>query len=231
MKQAALNAITSSVQLSYRLKIERAQNFVRFGVTRRLEMIWHAYSDLISTADPKRESPISYDESVRLMADLNLIYINIRGVLDNLSWALLHERGSDKISTNPRGVGIFLPCIVRDRRFASIHAEIQEHDAWDREVKRRRDPAAHQIPLVVASQFLNQDQAEAYRKLEDELPSAFVARDWEAADAIMERQRDMGRFLPYFTHDPEDGLIPIYPTTPEDIGHVVERFRIVDAFL
>jgi hypothetical protein len=89
VKQAALEAITSSVRLSLRLKVQRAQYFVRFGVTRRLEMIWHAYRYLLSTVDLQRGHPLSYDESVQLMANLNLIYVSIRGVLDNLCWGAI----------------------------------------------------------------------------------------------------------------------------------------------
>jgi hypothetical protein len=70
VKQAALEAITLSVQLSGRLKIERARHFILYGVTRRLEMIWHAYHDLLSTVDPKRETPLCHDESIRLMGVL-----------------------------------------------------------------------------------------------------------------------------------------------------------------
>jgi hypothetical protein len=80
----------------------------------------------------------------------------------------------------------------------------------------------------VAPQFLDQEETKTYRKLEDELNDALEDRNYDAADAIMEQQRQIGRILPYFAHDPENGLIPIYPTTPEDIGHVVELCRIVD---
>lgn len=34
-----------------------------------------------------------------------------------------------------------------------------------------------------------------------------------------------------FVHDPDEGLIPIYPTTPDDLGHTIEVFRAVEAFI
>lgn len=231
VKQAALDAITSSVQLSYSLKMERAKQFILYGVTRRLEMIWHAFHDLFSMAYPTRESPLSHDESVQLMADVNLIYLNIRGVLDNLCWALLHEKAPDKACMPLRKVGLFLPCIVKEPLFASIHEKIKEHDAWDRDVKKRRDPAVHQIPLTIIPQFLNSDEAKAYRDLEDDLSCAFAARDFEVADEVLERQRSMGKFHPLFAHDPAQDPVSLYPTIPDDIGHVVELFWTIDDLL
>jgi hypothetical protein len=100
-----------------------------------------------------------------------------------------------------------------------------------RDGKNRRDPAAHQIPLAVTCQFVTQDEASIYLELGNEWSSAVACHNFDAADRIVESQTGVGRFHPYFTHDLGQGLIPIYPTTPDDVGHVVELFRAVNNFL
>lgn len=232
VRQATLDAFIESVNLSHRLQEERAQHFVRFGVARRLEMIWYAYSDLIFTAGPKREQPLTMDEGRQLTADLNLIYVNIRGVLDNLCWALLHESAPDKLKTlRESNIELFRSCIVKDVRFAGLHEVLGAHAAWNIDLKGRRDPSAHRIPLTIPPQFVTGGEARAYRQLEQDYQQAIAARNYEDADRVMEDQGSVGRFFAYFVHDPNEGLIPIYPTTPDDVGHTIELFRAVEAFI
>ena len=44
---------------------------------------------------------------------------------------------------------------------------------------------------------------------------------FEKADASFEELNHIGRFLPFFVHDPEQGLIPIYPIIPTDMAHLI----------
>jgi hypothetical protein len=227
---ATFDAFISSVNLSHRVQEKRAQEFLRFGVARRLEMIWVGYRNLMFTAPPKRENPLDDDESRSVTADLNLIYINIRGVLDNLCWALLHEICSDKPTLPKAKIGLFLPCITRDMRFSGIHDVIQAHGEWNRDLKNRRDPAAHQIPLAVLSQTVTQHETRIYQQLEDEYRRAVAAGDFASAETIAKRQRQIGRFMPLFGHDLALGLTPIYPTTPDDVGHVIQLLGAIETF-
>src|SRR3954451_13265064 len=41
------------------------------------------------------------------------------------------------------------------------------------------------------------------------------------------RPAALGKFLPYFVHHPERGFIPIYPTVPSDMAHLVQITDIV----
>jgi hypothetical protein len=230
VKDATFDAFMSATNLPNRLQQERAQYFIRFGAARRWEMIWCAYRDLISTASPKREEPLNLDEGQRLTAALNLIYINIRGVLDNLCWALLHEKAPEKTTLRASRIGLFLPCVLEDERFVALNDVLKAHAAWNRDLKRRRDPAAHRIPLTIP-RFMTSDEAQADRQLEDDHRRAAVAGNFEEAGRVMEDRQSVGRFNAYFVHDPDEGLIPIYPTTPDDLGHTIEVFRAVEAFI
>jgi hypothetical protein len=135
---ASQNAFFEAVALSPKIRNENARYYIQFGATRRLEMIWYAYRNLVTIAPPDRFDPLSSDESRQLMVDINVIYLNIRGTLDNLAWALLHEFDPDRIQSMPASqVSLFLPGIRANPKFASLAAIVDQHDAWDRDVKDR----------------------------------------------------------------------------------------------
>lgn len=228
---ALYKTISRSIQLSELMKAKGALHYLRFGAARRLLMLWHAYRNLLLIVSSDRKEPLTSDESCELIQDLNVIYVNICGALDNLCWALLHEHAPDKVTLSPSKVGLFLRSIVDDDRFASLARRIKVHDAWDREVKGRRHPATHRIPLSVAPQVVTPEEAANYKKLCDDYSQALGQPDSDRAEDIMRRMGRIGRFVPYFIHDPEQGLVPIYPTVPDDIGHVIDLFAAVEAFL
>src|SRR5579862_4549323 len=129
---------------------EGARYYLQFGATRRLEMIWYAYRNLVSMAPPDRSEPLESEEARQLMVDINVIYLNLRGILDNLAWALLSEFAPERLlSLKPTQIGLFLPSIKREKAFSKLTDLIDLHDSWDRDVKERRDPAAHRIPLAL----------------------------------------------------------------------------------
>ena len=222
--------IGRSLKLSKLMHADGAIYYLRLGATRRLLMMWHAYSNVLHVASLDRKEPLTSEESRQLTQDLNVIYVNIRGTLDNLCWALLHEHASDKLRLNPLEVGLFSKCIVKEGRFTSLTEAIRTHKAWDQDVKRRRDPAAPRIPLTVPPQFVTAPEAAVYEGLGEDYLQAASDLNLDEAEATLQRMGAVGRFDPCFMHDPKEGLIPIYPTVPDDIGHVIDLFRAVDAF-
>src|SRR5271155_498122 len=95
---ALRDATINANRLSDLVKAQKAAHFMRYGAARRLLMMWHCYRNVVVyTSPPDRVEPLSGEESGDLTRDLNVIYINIRGVLDNFAWSLLHERASEKL--------------------------------------------------------------------------------------------------------------------------------------
>src|SRR4051794_36989835 len=195
-------------------------------------MIWYAYRHVIFTAPDDRDHPLNSDESRRLTQDLNTIYINIRGVIDNLCWSLLHEFAPDSLrSLTPSKVDLFSRSILKLIGSEQIDECISRHDKWYIELKTRRDPSAHRIPLTVPPQLVDSAEAETYSAKAAAVWEAIGQMDFEAAQRMMTEQENIGRFVPWFLHDPEQGPIPIYPTLSEDLRHLVEIFRVVSACL
>jgi hypothetical protein len=222
--------IGRSIELSKLMNANGAIYYLRLGAARRLLMMWHAYSNVLHVASLDRKEPLTSEESRQLTQDLNVIYVNIRGTLDNLCWALLHEHAPDKLTLPPSEVGLFKSCL-KDKSFNSLATLIQTHRSWSQEVQSRRDPAAHRIPLTVPPQFVTAPEAAVYEGLYRDYVQTASDLNLDEAEATGQRMSAVGRFDPCFMHDPKEGLIPIYPTVPDDIGHVIDLFRAVDAFL
>jgi hypothetical protein len=228
---ASQNAFFQAVMLSSTVTNEEAKYYLQFGATRRLEMIWYAYRNLVSMAPPDRSEPLESEESRQLMTDLNVIYLNLRGVLDNLAWALLSEFVPERLSSlRPMQVGLFLPSVKGEKAFSDLIDLINQHQSWDRDVKERRDPAAHRIPLALPPALLNKEETARYRELESEHQIAMQNSEFALADQILTRQRRLGTFRPWFVHEPALGPIAIYPTLPDDLAHVVQIFDGVRSF-
>jgi len=108
---------------------------------------------------------------------------------------------------------------------------------WNKEIASRRDPAAHRIPLTVPPAIIDDESRGEYEKLSakynkasaDALRSTGVEKDalkkFEAAENIFEKLQRVGKFVPVFVHHPNEGLINVYPTVPQDIGQLVRIAR------
>jgi hypothetical protein len=230
---ALRDAAIDAAKLADLMKAQKAVHFMRYGAARRLLMMWHCYRNVVVyVAPPERLEPLSAEESADLTRDLNVIYINIRGVLDNFAWSLLHERAAEKAEKLKLGyIGFFKRCITADSCFGSLVKVIRDHQTWNEDVTKRRDPAAHRIPLTVPPQVIMPDQAALYQGLYDESQQALGKLDLAAAENAMDRMETIGRFSSCFMHDPEGGIELIYPTVPEDVAHVIELFKAVENFV
>jgi hypothetical protein len=194
-------------------------------------MMWYAYRNVVVySAPPDRLKPLSADESVELTRDLNVIYINILGTLDNLAWALLHEFAPEKAKTTPSKIGLFNHCISKDDRFKRLSSVLDPHRDWSRDLANRRDPSAHRIPLTIPPQVLVHEDGAQIFEFPRDFEHAAQSLDFARADEKLKQTERIGRFVPYFIHDVENGPFPIYPTLPEDVAHTVETCREVSRF-
>ena len=65
---------------------------------------------------------------------------------------------------------------------------------WHRELKARRDPAAHRIPLTVPPAIFAPDQFDQYETLEGEIQEAVGSHDFARADRLRAEQCNIGTF-------------------------------------
>jgi hypothetical protein len=222
-----------AISLSEKLTDANARTFMKFGAGRRLSMTFHAYRHISVIADPTRTQPLKHEEQQDLSRDLNVLYMHTRGILDNFAWSLLHERHPDAAAgMHPMDVGLFSPKYRgKCSCFAEIEKQIDAHKDWNRDLKDRRDPVAHRIPLYIPPSQLNEREGETYRRLWERYGQEIAELRLDDANDTMEQMDNIGRFVPRFLHDPSKAPIPIYPTVPEDMGHLIEIGDIVERAL
>jgi hypothetical protein len=220
--------IQKAIQIAEGLNSTNARYYMLHGAGRRFDMTFRAYQKITSIAYGKRSEPLSQDEQNALSQAINITYMNIPGILDNFAWCLIYERQpemADKIPKN--NVGLFSKKFREQLdAFSEIAGEITVHDLWQQEVKERRDPVAHRIPLYVPPSLVTEEEAETYSAVYNRFSANLNSLKLDEADIAFKQLESIGTFSPYFMHHPEERPIPIYPTIPADMSHLL---RIGDA--
>ncbi|MFO1071730.1 MAG: hypothetical protein U1E17_03330 [Geminicoccaceae bacterium] len=203
--------------------------------------MWHSYRHLISIAYPERIVPMNEEEAQETSKDINLLYMHLQGVLDNFAWCVIYEKFPEQSTIEPIKVGLFKNALKRMLENLEIGEEINEHAEWNKDIKDRRDPVAHRIPLAVPPAILTPDQSTIMQKLQEEwndlmqksITSARERRFDDAEgikrdmDILRDRMNTIGTFFPFFIHHPDQETIPIYPTIPNDMAHLVKLAAII----
>jgi hypothetical protein len=232
--QAALDIQTDALLLLPKLRTKTGIANLRFGIGRRTKQIWLGLRTLLELVHPEHTDPLQHESVEEVSRDLNVIYINIRGVLDNLAWCLAAEFGSgDAEKLAPMSVYLFGRDFLKDNDLMEFADFLRTFTDWSRELKERRDPSAHRIPLSVPPAILDKAAQEEYARLQvkyDEVLKAAYAMHgdheqrlklFQEAGEISDAQSRIGTFKPLFGHDPTEGYMPIYPTVPDDIGKMI----------
>jgi hypothetical protein len=214
------------------MKSDQAKEYILYGVGRRLGMLAHSLTSLFAIAPPDREAPISSDEGHDLTRDLNVVYINIVGVIDNLAWSSLFERAPTAVTQLPPAqVGLFSKALGQVPALRGLSDLVTPYRSWFEELRARRDPAAHRIPLYLPPSLLNAAQVAEHERLAAKASDVVQMHDWAAWDDLLTEQRKLGRFYPVFLHSPREPLYRFYPTVAEDAGQMVRIVRDVTNFL
>jgi hypothetical protein len=230
--QAVQDEYTRTIETAQLLSSSDARDYIIYGVGRRMGMLVYSFRSLIGIVQPGREKPLDGDEGHAISRDLNVVYINIVGVIDNLAWAILHERVPDAAkSLQAAQVGLFTQPFRRLPELKSLVASIDQYRAWFIELRNRRDPAAHRIPLYLPPAILNHAQVAQHNELTELGNEAIGRQDWAGWDEIMKRQRSLGRMYAVFMHSPREPMYHFYPTIPEDAGQMVKVIKVVREFL
>lgn len=221
----------SALLTSLPLKTED-ESHLRYGVLRRLRMISTSFRRFQSLVPPDRKVPLAQDQSDDVARYLNSIYIDLLGLMDNYAWTLTHQFGSPaSVAADKMKIGLFKPTLAKDPNLASVIAKVRTFSTWESEVKARRNPAAHRMPLYVPSAALTPCEALEYERLGDLASSAVRAEQFERYTELIDAQRKVGSFLSKFLHDPAGPIDDIYPTIPSDLGNAILIGRIVQTFI
>ncbi len=209
-----------------------AEHFLRFGVMRRMRMLTSSFRGFQNIIMPNRTVPLTLEQSDQVCQHLNAIYIDILGLLDNYAWTMVHHAGGEKTrSAKPMAVGLFKESFAKDSALAATSEALAPYSDWEEDVKSRRNPAAHRMPLYVPSASYTDAEQLEYARYDREISAALRAQEFEKLAELEAAQQRVGTFLSVFLHDPGEKIMDIYPTVPHDLGQLIKIGRIVHAFL
>lgn len=211
---------------------QEAEHYFRFGVMRRLRMIDRSFKSLQNLIPPDRSIPLTQEQSDDVCRNLNSIYIDLLGLLDNYAWTAIYQVGTAVTrSANPLSIGLFKKTFSDDATLKPIADAVLVFADWEKDIKTRRNPAAHRMPLYVPSAAMTSDEIHEYEALEDQISNLLRMQEFEKHKALRKKQQRIGSFLPRFLHDPDGQVMNIYPTIPQDVGQTIKIGRIVQTFL
>lgn len=237
--------LVRAVMIAQRLPTGPAHYNLLYGVARRSKMISGALRQLYSLVRPDRRQPLPHDDVFEVERALNDIYIHAKGMIDNYAWTIYHLFGDDELKKlHHTDIGLFRRKFQRNVSVSDFAEIAREFQTWEAQLKERRDPVAHRIPLTVPPAILDETDADTYRKLQEKADDAFrnlvvlaaqqapIDDVKAASDTLTTINLEMGKvgtFLPLIIQDPEVRGVPIYPTVAQDVGQVVILARLINS--
>jgi hypothetical protein len=153
---------------------QHAASYLRFGVGKRLSLIFNDVRWLTSTCPEYRTETLSDEECKQAGLHINSFYLNVRGVLDNFAWALYWlisptDAAKTEADNKSAQIGLFQkPVLLLFPETSDLRKTIDHHRDWSFNLKRRRDPAAHRLPLRVVPQVIVEENLTRYRELQQQ---------------------------------------------------------------
>jgi len=193
---------------------ERAKEYLRSGVGRRLRVLHRALSNMFELFPPSAIEPIDRDALDDAQINLHAYIMNLYGLLDNLAWAFVHHHDLLSAIGERKRVGFFL---ASTKRFfppaLRAFADDAKMNTWHGEyLTNFRDALAHRIaPYIPPATYSDEDEAQ-YIALDHQWQESARARDWDRAEDISRRQATLGSPCFAFVHsfDPAEGKRIVY---------------------
>ena len=210
------DVLAESTFTADRLQHPHAKRHLKEGFNRRLLMMEVSAREIQRTSKDSSR-PLPPYRTAQLTLYLNAFYLNLRGALDNLAWALAYELDMrPDLSEESRKCQVFCNLFRKDfqdeleAQFPSLIKMLKELDDWFSELRTLRDPAAHRIPLCFPSSVMSKDEGVQWEALQEEAVTvagraseALDDGDLEAAERLIHESFDfqdqasgLGRFVP-----------------------------------
>jgi hypothetical protein len=195
-------ATEQAVQHSAFAANERAREYLRGGVGRRLRVLHRTLSNVFELIPVSAVQPIDRDDIDDAQINLHAFIMNLYGLFDNLAWAfVLHHDVLLQVGNRSK-VGFFLSATKQFFPPAlRAFADDAKMNVWHGEyLKNFRDALAHRIaPYIPPATYSNEDESE-YIALEHQWLESIKMRDWDRAEDISRRQASLGSPCFVFAH-------------------------------
>lgn len=213
-----------------RIRNPRALQHLREGFNRRVLMMDASLRQIDETAAKAGGKPISPYEATDLATHLNALYLNLCGALDNLAWALQHERSLlTGVTEEGRGrlrVGLFSEAFLAALETAApdLVTVLRNHAAWHTELRSLRDPGAHRIPIYAVPGIMNEQQGAEANRLSEESTRLILEGKREEGMELMFQSTNLGTYQPLMalSHEGRFEFRKMLPQVAQDEGHFIE---------
>lgn len=222
-----------------RLISPRALQHLHEGFNRRLLMVEASLNHLHSTASKQGRRPLSPYAATDLAIHLNALYLNLCGALDNLAWAMQHERqllpnttetSKGRVHVTLFGSSFLQAVASQSEELADV---LRGKAAWHAELRALRDPAAHRIPIYVVPGVMTDEQSREFASIQERIACLTTKEDREERLNLSFESYEIGDYEPIMTLSHESGLElrAIVPQTVKDETHFIEVSESVMHFL
>lgn len=212
---------------------------IDLGMVRRLYMIQHSIVVLAKLPASGSEAlPLHQVEEINVA--LNALYLNIRGILDNAAWALVHqlllvENPNEQAAAHRRFTNLF------GKKFLQVLAEKDKELAqrldtlkdWGTHLARVRDPAAHRIPLYIPPSVLDESDVGRIAEIDRRMEDALQRQDWEAIHESMDERWNAGRFQQVLALSEQEGLrlVRLAGVLNRDLSGMFDALEVVTMYV
>ena len=183
---------------------EKAKEFVRHGLCRRLSLMTRCVEKVFEALPPDNEEAPSADLKHEVTVHLQAFVFNAYGCLDNLAhiWVLEKRIALENGNPLPRawvGLGSQNEAVLNSLpdNFTQYLSEVRD---WYEKLEGFRHALAHRIPLYIPPGFLTDQKAEEYVEIQTRINEAVRRRDYEAVDQLEEEQAGLLEFHPIAAH-------------------------------
>ncbi len=200
VKSRYADLLAQILNLSEKLKEEKAKEYLSYGVGRRLRLVTRCIENIFSIFPVERNNLLCWEELFDVEINLHAFLVNIFGLLDNLAWVLIHEK---KVKIDRRKVGLFKE--ETKENFPSKFRQYLDSDTMEKwhnhYLTNYRDALAHRIPLYIPPQLLSTEQKKQYLQIEQEIFNCYKTHNFNAIDNLRKQQKNIGDVCPFFVHD------------------------------
>jgi|GEM_PF-2560787 len=151
-----------------------AKAYVQQGLQKRLFMLNYCMSKINELTPAEGSESLTPDVATALAVCINAFYINVRGSLDNLAWALfyelkLQEQCVSLDASRKQSIGLhyrtFLSALKKQPRGQSCAEALEKTRQWLKDITDKRDPAAHRFPIEMVSGCVSSEDKEKHADL------------------------------------------------------------------
>lgn len=185
-------------------RADRASEFARHGLSRRLQGLLHCIDRTFKVVPPEGDSVPSRDDLMDATAFVQSFVVNVYGAIDNLAriWCLEAEVKQANGTPVPDGhIGLGPKnTIVRTSLSDRCQDYLKSADGWFEYLENYRHALAHRIPLYIPPKTLGDDDGEEWQRLEHEISHAMKDHNYEKHNELFAAQMSIGTFKPVMTH-------------------------------